>query len=141
MNKILSNLGLLSVYSFVCIPYILLWQPWNLIKCFFQILWKSRCDILVTFPYHLKKLLSILRSWLEKLNCVFYQSVHSWKNTKKQLFPSKFQCRTITISKFYEKVGVTVISWFLYHRIWKNYILYWDSNLKSKITFPVKILV
>jgi len=28
---------------------------------FFQILWKSRCDILVSFPFHLKKLRSILR--------------------------------------------------------------------------------
>jgi len=28
---------------------------------FFQILWKSRCDILVSFPSHLKKLHSILR--------------------------------------------------------------------------------
>ena len=30
-------------------------------KFFFQILWKSKCDILVTFPSHLKKLRSILR--------------------------------------------------------------------------------
>ena len=36
---------------------------------FFQILWKSRCNILVSFPSHLKKLRSILRFWLEKLNC------------------------------------------------------------------------
>ena len=28
-------------------------------KIFFQILWKSRCHILVTFPSHLKKLRSI----------------------------------------------------------------------------------
>ena len=32
-------------------------------KAFFQILWKSRCFILVTFPSHLKKLHSILRFW------------------------------------------------------------------------------
>ena len=50
---------------------------------FFQILWKSRCDILVTFPSHLKKLRSILRSWLEKLNCAFFHLFHSWKNTTK----------------------------------------------------------
>ena len=36
-------------------------------KYFFQILWKSRCNILVSFPSHLKKLCSILRFWLEKL--------------------------------------------------------------------------
>ena len=30
-------------------------------KSFFQILWKSRCNILVSFPSHLKKLRSILR--------------------------------------------------------------------------------
>ena len=28
---------------------------------FFQILWKSRCNILVSFPSHLKKLHSVLR--------------------------------------------------------------------------------
>ena len=36
-------------------------------KYFFQILWKSRCNILVSFPSHLKKLRFILRFWLEKL--------------------------------------------------------------------------
>ena len=60
---------------------------------FFQILWKSRCDILVSFPSHFKKLRSILRFWLQKLNCGFFHSFHSWKNTTKQLFQSKFQCR------------------------------------------------
>ena len=30
-------------------------------KIIFQILWKIRCDILVSFPSHLKKLRSILR--------------------------------------------------------------------------------
>ena len=44
---------------------------------FFQILWKSRCNILVSFPSHLNKLLSILRFLLEKLNYGL----------------SKFQCR------------------------------------------------
>ena len=34
-------------------------------------------------------------------------------------------------SKFYGKVGV--ISWFLFHLIWKNYVLYWDFDLKSWI--------
>ena len=60
---------------------------------FFQILWKSRCDSLVTFPSHLKKSCSKLRFWLEKLNCGFFHSFHSRKNTTKQLFHSKFQCR------------------------------------------------
>ena len=55
---------------------------------FFQILWKSRCNILVSFPSHLKKLRSILRFWLEKLNCGFFHSLHSRKNTTKQLFQS-----------------------------------------------------
>ena len=34
-------------------------------------------------------------------------------------------------SKFYGKVGV--IFWFLFHLIWKNYVLYWDFDLKSWI--------
>ena len=61
-------------------------------KIFFHILWKSRCNILVSFPSHLKKLRSMLRFWLEKLNCGFFHSFHSRKNTTKQLFQSKFQC-------------------------------------------------
>ena len=55
---------------------------------FFQILWNSRCDTLDSFPSHLKKLRSILIFWLEKLNCGFFHSFHSWKNTTKQLFHS-----------------------------------------------------
>ena len=34
-------------------------------------------------------------------------------------------------SKFYGKVGV--IFWFLFHLIWKNYVLYWGFDLKSWI--------
>ena len=34
-------------------------------------------------------------------------------------------------SKFYGKVGL--ISWLLFHLIWKNYVLYWDFDLKSWI--------
>ena len=43
---------------------------------FFQILWKSRCNILVSFPSHLKILHSILRFWLENLNCGFFHLFH-----------------------------------------------------------------
>ena len=56
----------------------------------FQILWKSRCDIFVTFPSHLKKLRSILRSWLEKLNCGFFHSFHSC-NTIVWMWYNKWQ--------------------------------------------------
>ena len=34
-------------------------------------------------------------------------------------------------SKLYGKVGVII--WFLFHLIWKNYVLYWDLDLKSWI--------
>ena len=51
------------------------------------------CNILDSFPSHLKKSRSILRFGLEKLNCGFFHSFHSRKNTTKQLFQSKFQCR------------------------------------------------
>ena len=37
----------------------------------------------------------------------------------------------IYFSKFYGKVGV--ISWLLFHLIWKNYVLYWDFDSKSWI--------
>jgi len=37
----------------------------------------------------------------------------------------------IIFSKFYGKLGV--ISWFLFHLIWKNYVLYCDFDWKSWI--------
>ena len=50
---------------------------------FFQILWKSGSDILVTFPSHFKKFPSKLINWLKKLNCGFFHSFQLWKNTTK----------------------------------------------------------
>ena len=52
-------------------------QLFCLENSYFQILWKSRCHILVTFPSHLKKLRSILIFVLEKLNCGCFHSFHS----------------------------------------------------------------
>ena len=46
-------------------------------------------------------------------------------------YTTDFICKNINFSKFYGKVGV--ISWFLFHLIRKNYILYWDFDLKSWI--------
>ena len=46
------------------------------------------------------------------------------KNRYKTSFFSSF-------SKFYGKVGV--IFWFLFHLIWKIYVLYWDFDLTSWI--------
>ena len=63
----------------------------NLPKKMYYVLWARIFG--VSFPSHLKKLCSILRFWLEKLNCGFFHSFHSRKNTTKQLFQSKFQCR------------------------------------------------
>ena len=62
---------------------------------FFQILWKSRCYILVGFPSHLKKLRSIPRFWLEKLNCGFFHSFHSWKKTTNQFSRKIFIVKNI----------------------------------------------
>ena len=50
---------------------------------FTQILWKRRCNNLVNFTFHLKKLRSKLRFWLEKLNCGFF---HSWEKTPQNNF-------------------------------------------------------
>ena len=40
-------------------------------------------------------------------------------------------CIYVEFSKFYGKVGVIFL--ILFHLIWKNYILYWDFDLKSWI--------
>ena len=42
---------------------------------------------------------------------------------KRRLLPTFF-------SKFYEN-EVGVISWFLFHLIWKNYVLYWDFDFEK----------
>ena len=62
----------------------------------FQIRWKRRCHILVTFPSHLKKLHSILRSWLEKLNCGFF---HSWKTP-----PNNFSSQNFSVDNNYSSI-------------------------------------
>ena len=63
---------------------------------FFQILWKRKYYILVTFPSHLKKLRSILRFWLKELNCGFCHSFHSWKTPQ-----NKFSCQNFSVENNY----------------------------------------
>ena len=46
-------------------------------------------------------------------------------------FLKNFSWILISFSKFYGKIGV--ISWLLFHLIWKNYVLYWDIDSKSWI--------
>ena len=58
---------------------------------FFQILWKSKCHILVTFPSHLKKLRSnILIFWLERMNCGFF---HYLFLTNEKTPQNNFSCQ------------------------------------------------
>ena len=94
--KNMANFEVFHLNISSSIKLLFLKSVWNV---FFQILWKSRCHILVTFPSHLKKLRSILRFWLEKLNCGFFHSFHSWKKTTKQLFSSKFQYRKYSVAR------------------------------------------
>ena len=63
---------------------------------FFQILWKSECYILDTFPSHLKKLRSILRFWLEKLNCGFFHSFHLRKTPQ-----NNFSSQNFSVENYY----------------------------------------
>ena len=83
---------------------------------FFQILWKNRCHILVAFPSHLKKLRSILRLWLKKLNCGFFSLVSLMKKHHNTTYSScqNFSgenndffvtCRKVNVSKFFHNVG------------------------------------
>ena len=60
---------------------------WHISVYFFQILWKNRCRISVRFPSHLKTIRSLLRFWLEKLNCGFFSLVsHWWHQTSQNNF-------------------------------------------------------
>ena len=97
---------------------------------FFQILWKSGCHILVTFPSHLKKLRSKLRFWLENLNCRFF---YSWKNTTKQLFSSKLQCRN---ELFLHSSGYFWVKPFR-EKIQKSFSLaFWDKHCEFSLFAP-----
>ena len=85
---------------------------------FFQILWKCRCHILVTFPSHLKKLCSILRFWLEKCNCGFFHSFLS-------RFPTFFFILQYGNSYFLhwnfdKKSCFVIVVFFLEWNKWKN---------------------
>ena len=63
--------------------------PQNTVNNFFQILWNSRCDILVTFPSHLKKLRSIL-ILTRKVELWIFPLVSLVKKHHKTTFPVKF---------------------------------------------------
>ena len=109
---------------------------------FFQILWKSsRCNILVSFPSHLKKLSSILRFLLEKLNCGFFHSFHSRKNTTKQLSSQNFSVennysltinrsswRKSSFSSFFTKNWMLLLKTFLD----KNAVTYYNNGVAIK---------
>ena len=103
---------------------------------------------------------TVLDTKFSKQVVIFYTEIviriASYFFTRKRV--KKIQVKILSVkynfSKFYGNVGV--IFWFLFHLIWKNYVLYWDINLKSWIvdyfftprekktpqnTFPVKISV
>ena len=61
---------------------------------------------------------------------MFFLKWNEWKNPQFN-FSGQNLSIECNFSKFYGKVGV--ISWFLFHLIWKNYVLYWDFDLKSWI--------
>ena len=82
VGKVIVTKSKNSFEKFRC-KYSILW------RIFFQILWKSRCDILASFPSHTKKLRSKLRFGHENLHCGFFHSYQSRKNITKQLFLSK----------------------------------------------------
>ena len=63
--------------------------------------WKRNQNITPTFPSHLKKLHSILRSWLEKLNCGFFHSFYSWKNNTKQTPQNNFSSQNFSVENNY----------------------------------------
>ena len=125
------------------------------LRYFFQILWKNRGHILVTFLSHLKKLRSKLRFWLEKLNCGFFYSFHSWKNTRKQLFLHDVKKKTHVkpSSRFliHSFLNISLIKWvaivIFYTEILMIKVVLWCffmSETSEKIhnsTFRVKISV
>ena len=90
------------------------------------------------FQYTIRRLHSIIRISITLLSNFDFESLpflrHEHKSliikyiTKWNQFFNEF---VIIFSKFYRKVDV--ISWFLFHLIWKNYFLYWDFDLKSWI--------
>ena len=68
-------------------------KPSHISSVFFQILWKSRCFILLIFPSHLKKLRPKLQFWWEKLNFGFFHTCNMLE-----------QPQTGLISRFFRQV-------------------------------------
>ena len=84
-------------YNTLTSPYLtkLIWIRWlwaivTLQPFIFPNSIESRCYILVSLPSHLKKLRSILRFWLEKLNCGFFFSFHSRKTPQNNFSSQNF---------------------------------------------------
>ena len=95
-------------------------------------------NILVTFPSHLKKLpSSIPRSWLEKLNCGFLHSFHSWKNTTK--WQNNFSSQNFSVENNYsmfEWVSLRVVVPMKYD-VWVLSYPYCVSTVSSTDTVSV----
>ena len=73
--------------EFVGSQHLSLLQKETFTNIFFQILWKcSRCNILVSFPSHLKKLCSILRFWLWMVELWIFSLLSLEKKNHKTTF-------------------------------------------------------
>ena len=62
---------------------------------FFQILWKSRCDILVTFPSHLKKITFYTEILTRKVELWIFSLVSLVKKTPQ----NNFSCQNFSVEK------------------------------------------
>ena len=85
-----------------------------------------------TYFVRKKSLVSHIHSFYKKDSSFFLLYDKLIIQTNSILEPATVNSvQVIDFSKFYGKVSV--ISWFLFHLIWKNYVLYWYFNLKSWI--------
>ena len=62
--------------------------------------------------------------------CAYFEIGFFFTDLRSSFWHSE-ELHKIIFSKFYGKVGI--IPWFLFHLIWKNYVLSWDFDLKSWI--------
>ena len=100
-----------------------------------------RWHILVTFPSHLKKLRSILRFWLEKLNCWFFT-----RFTHEKTPQNNFSRHSVENNYFYTEIltwKVDLLSCLMKCKFWSQFFsveckcfqILWKSRGHISVTF------
>ena len=125
----------ITKYIFVSIFQLPLYLRGKCKILFFQILWKSRCNILVTFPSHLKK----LRIYWDLDKKSWIVNFFTREKTPQNNFSSQNLSKECNFFKWDGKE--TKLLHLLFHRIWKNILLHsWGFIDFVRVEFKVILM-